>query len=111
MIEQPPSQAALSSFATDASVGRDLALRDAGQRVDADRDPARAAISIEHIADHGRRYPGEIVSFHTRVNIHAPTTGFEVRIQIPSGVEIDTYRSSNVGQMPLFYTYMEDAPR
>jgi phage tail-like protein len=117
MMEQPPpTHAALSSFATDASVARDLAVRDGGERIDESRDPTKAAVTVEHVADFTRRYPGEQVTFFTRVNIRAAIPGFSLRVHVPAGLEIDNYYASvdgNVveGKMPLFLTVMEPGER
>jgi phage tail-like protein len=108
MMEQtPPTQATLAAFAADATVSHEIARRDDGQRDDSALALSRPAITVDHVADNNRRYPGEIVSFYTRVNIHAPTPGFAVRVQVPAGLEVDTYRSSHEGQMPIFYSTME----
>lgn len=111
MEKSPPSQAALSAFATESTVSHEIARRDPGQRSDAGTSPVRSSISVEHVADNARRYPGEVVTFYTRVQIHTPVPGFAVRIRVPAGLEIDAYHSSNEGQMPIFYTAAEAAPR
>ncbi|MCC6456781.1 MAG: hypothetical protein IT328_17635 [Caldilineaceae bacterium] len=108
MMEQtPPTQATLAAFAADATVSHEVARRDDGQRDDHALTSSRPAITVDHVADNNRRYPGEVVSFYTRVEIHAPTPGFAVRVQVPAGLEVDTYHSSREGQMPLFYSTME----
>jgi phage tail-like protein len=112
MMEQtPPSQAALSSFTENATVASDLAVRAGGEQVDAALDPSRAALSVEHVADANRRYPGERVTLYTRVNIKSAVAGFSVRVQMPAGLEIDTYSSNNAGLMPLFLSVMEAGAR
>lgn len=112
MIEQtPPSNAALAAFTTDAMVGHEIARRDAGQQVDGGRDPSRAAISVDHVSDQKRCYPGERISFYTRVRVQAAVPGFQVRVQVPAGLEIETYRGVTDEQMPIFYSMMEAAPR
>lgn len=112
MMEQtPPSQAVLSSFAADATVAHEIAMRDGGQRVDEDKEPSKAAISVDHVADSSRRYPGEQIAFYTRVTVRAAVAGFTVRVQVPAGLEIDSYRSSAEGAMPVFFTTMESGAR
>jgi phage tail-like protein len=66
---------------------------------------------VEHVADFNRRYPGEHVTFFTRVTVRQAIPGFSLRVQMPAGLEIDNYYSNNEGQMPLFYTVMEGGPR
>lgn len=112
MIEQtPPSRAALESFATDASVSREIAMRDSGERVGREHDPSKAAITVEHVADFNRRYPGETITFYTRVNVRAAVAGFSVQVRMPAGVEIDHYHSATEGQLPVFLAAYEEAPR
>lgn len=112
MMEQtPPSNAALAAFATDAMVSHGVALRESGPRVEATLGPNQVAITVDHVADHNRRYPGEVVSFYTCVRIHAPTPGFAVRIQVPAGLEIDTYRAVDRDNLPIFYSVAETAAR
>lgn len=50
-------------------------------------------LEIAHIADHYRRYPGESVTWHTRVRVLNPTPEFTVRVGIPAHVPIEDYRS------------------
>ena len=111
MEQTPPTQAALSSFATDATVARDLAVRDGGARVDENRNPAHAAVSIEHVADFNRRYPGEMLTIFTRVKINAAVPGFTVRVQVPAGLEIENYQTSYPDLMPVFLSTMEAGAR
>jgi phage tail-like protein len=112
MMEQtPPSQAALSSFAADATVAHEIAMRDGGERVDQDKEPSKAAISVDHVSDFSRRYPGEQITFFTRVTVRSAVPGFTVRVQVPAGLEIDSYQSSTEGAMPVFFTVMEPGAR
>jgi len=41
---------------------------------------------VSHVADFYRRYPGELVTFHTRVDVQQPLTGLTVRITLPGGL-------------------------
>lgn len=111
MEQTPPSRETLSSFATDASVGRELATREGGAGTDAPDHATRPAITVEHVADFNLRYPGESVTFFTRVNVHDSVPGFSVSVRVPAGLEIENYHSSNAGQMPSFLTVMEAGPR
>ena len=112
MMEQtPPTTASLAAFASDATVSNELAVRERGQRVEDALGPARSAITVDHVADQSRRYPGEVVSFYTRIHIRAAVPGFAVRVQVPAGLEIDTYRAVDSGLMPIFYSVMEAPAR
>ena len=64
--------------------------------------PAGAAVTVDHVANANRCYPGEVVKLMTRVTVHAPVSGFELRIHLPTGVELDHYRALGGGQFPLF---------
>ena len=111
MEQTPPTQASLSSFVTDASVAHEIAYRDGGQSIAAGQDPSLTAITVEHVADFNRRYPGESVTFYTRVKVNVPTAGFLVRVQMPSGLEIDQYHSNTEGAMPLFFAAQDTGAR
>lgn len=112
MEQTPPTQAALSSFATTASVASDLARRDGGERAEDMQASSEAPLSVEHVADHNRRYPGETLTFYTRVQIHAAVPGFSLRVQIPAGLEVENYQSGQEGLlMPSFIVTMEPGAR
>jgi len=111
MEQTPPSRATLSSFATDSSVARSIAVRDGGVDANEAQDPSKVAITVEHIADNNLRYPGEILTLYTRVNVKSAVPGFSVHIQVPAGVEIEDYRSNIEGAMPLFLAVMEAGAR
>jgi len=59
--------------------------------------------TVSHIADFCRRYPGETVTFHTRLQISDPdenpeTGDLALRINLPPGLILDNYRAA--GAMP-----------
>jgi phage tail-like protein len=56
------------------------------------RPPARLAVA--HVADHYRRYPGESVTLHSRVEVLAPVRGFRLTIGLPEGLTPGEYRAS-----------------
>jgi phage tail-like protein len=43
-------------------------------------------ILISHVADHYRRYPGEDVTFHTRVQVQERVPGFTLRVVLPEAL-------------------------
>lgn len=45
-------------------------------------------IAIAHVADHTRRYPGEAVTFFTRIDVQQALTGFTLRIAVPDGLTL-----------------------
>ena len=111
MEKTPPTQAALTTFAANAAVASDVAVRGGGTSVADMEGSDDAAVSLDHVADFARRYPGENVTFHTRVKIHQEIPGFSLRIQVPAGLEIEHYHTSDDAMMPLFLTTMEEGER
>jgi phage tail-like protein len=49
-------------------------------------------ITVDHVVDHYRRYPGETLTFYTRVNIHAPISAFTLRVTLPAGLTMGDYQ-------------------
>ena len=50
------------------------------------------AVMIAHVADFSRRYPGEKVTFFTRVKVEQALTGFTLRIAVPEGLALGETR-------------------
>jgi phage tail-like protein len=42
--------------------------------------------TVSHVAGRGRCYPGEEVTFYTRLQVHAPTPALRLRVWIPDGL-------------------------
>jgi len=69
----------------------------------------QADCTVSHVADSYRRYPGETVTFHTRLQISDPEEKPEakdhrqgqlaLRVSLPPGLILDDYRA--LGAMPL----------
>jgi phage tail-like protein len=55
------------------------------------RDPV--PVRVAHVADFCRRYPGELVTFYTRVEVREPVPGFALRIVLPAGLSLEDYRA------------------
>ena len=51
-----------------------------------DNPPPSPALTIAHAADFNRRYPGETVTFFTRVDVCESCAGFTLRIALPDGL-------------------------
>jgi phage tail-like protein len=60
-----------------------------------------AALSLDHVADHYRRYPGELITFYTRVRVLQPVDGFLLQVFLPAGVEVDGYQASDPLRLPM----------
>jgi phage tail-like protein len=74
---------------------------DAGGVVRGNGATPASAVTVDHVVDAYRRYPGEQISFLTRVQVHAPVPGFTLQVQLPPGVEVETYRSDDRERVPL----------
>jgi phage tail-like protein len=64
------------------------------------RRPAEAAalVRLGHVAEPGKRYPGEPVTLHTRVEaLAALPLGFGVRIGVPAGLKLDAASAAYAG--------------
>jgi len=48
---------------------------------------------VDHVVDYYRRYPGEAVTFYTRVQVRQPLPDFTLRITIPEGLTFGDYRT------------------
>ena len=45
-------------------------------------------VTLSHVADAYRRYPGEPVTFHTRIDVLLPIAEFQLGLDIPPGIEV-----------------------
>jgi phage tail-like protein len=52
-------------------------------------------LAVSHVAEPQRRYPGEDVSFYTRVEVLEPLRGFKLQVSVPPGMVLGTYRALN----------------
>src|SRR5512137_1989415 len=46
------------------------------------------AVTLAHVADFSRRYPGEKVTFFTRVEVGQALPGFTLRLAVPEGLAL-----------------------
>jgi phage tail-like protein len=65
------------------------------------RDPG--SLAIDHVADFCRRYPGETVTFYTRVGVRQNLAGFALTVTIPAGLILGDYQalSGDGGALPV----------
>ena len=52
-----------------------------------------APVTVSHVADFYRRYPGERVTLYTRVEVREPLPGFTLRMTLPPGLILEDYRA------------------
>lgn len=57
------------------------------------RQNSQPPATVAHVADHGRRYPGEAVRFFTRVEVEEPLPGLVLRVVVPEGLALDGYQA------------------
>jgi phage tail-like protein len=73
--------------------------------------PNRQAVIIDHVVDHYYRYPGETLTFYSRVQIQESIPGFSLRVTIPAGLTIGDYRPPPGYREPLPELQVEDEDR
>jgi phage tail-like protein len=56
---------------------------------------------VSHVADFCRRYPGETVTFYTRVELDRADMSFSLQIDLPAGICLESSRSSLPGFSPI----------
>ncbi|MEJ2209157.1 MAG: phage tail protein [Anaerolineae bacterium] len=61
-----------------------------------------APVAVAHVADFYRRYPGEIVTFYTRVEVTPSLSSFCLRVILPAGLSITDYEAIDSRAMPRF---------
>jgi phage tail-like protein len=58
---------------------------------EANRQHDPAVLTVSHVADFCRRYPGETVTLYTRVEVPPPLPGFTLRVALPAGMILTDY--------------------
>jgi phage tail-like protein len=66
---------------------------EAVRRQDPSRPAEQVPLAVAHVADFYRRYPGETVSFYTRVDVEPALPGFTLRVVLPAGVILGDYEA------------------
>lgn len=62
-------------------------------------------VTIAHVADHYNRYPSEVVTFYTRLEINEAQSDLKIRIRLPQEVTLGDYRAiDHIELMPDFET-------
>lgn len=72
--------------ASDIGTSRPLAKAEAPAIVDS------GPVAVGHVSDFYHRYPGEVVTFHTRIDLREPASDLVLRIVVPDGLELVEYR-------------------
>jgi len=58
-------------------------------------------VTVSHVADFYRRYPGETLNFYTRIDVHETIAGFSLRVGIPPDLSLERYQALHDHQAPL----------
>ncbi len=66
-----------------------------------------SALSLAHVADFYKRYPGEVVTFYTRLEIHEPADDLSLRVWLPDGLALRDYLSPQPEHVPSLETWEE----
>jgi phage tail-like protein len=53
----------------------------------------QTSLTIAHVADHNRRYPGESVTFYTRLEAHQSLSDVALRVTLPPELLVESYRA------------------
>lgn len=69
----------------------------------------RQAVTVDHVADYNNRYPGEIVTFFTRVGVHWARSDLMLRIALPNGLELEDYQSPAALADTVPYVEVDDS--
>ncbi|NJN93503.1 MAG: hypothetical protein HC875_05115 [Anaerolineales bacterium] len=64
-----------------------------------------STLSLSHVADFYKRYPGEVVTFYTRLEIHEPADGLSLRVWLPDGLALRDYLSPQSDYVPNLETW------
>ncbi len=64
----------------------------------------RSGLAVSHTADFSRRYRGEQVTFHTRVDVLHRVSGYKINIGLPEGLILGSYQPAleSSGAPPRF---------
>ena len=70
----------------------------------------QARLAVSHVSDFRRRYPGEHVSLHTRVEATKSVPNYTLTVSIPQGLTAEAFRVFPAGEndVPLVYL-LDDA--
>jgi phage tail-like protein len=61
---------------------------------------AQPALTVAHVADFYRRYPGEAVTFYTRVEVLRTLPGYRLSVSLPPGLEMAAYQAPPAHGLP-----------
>jgi phage tail-like protein len=65
-------------------------------------------VTVAHVADLYHRYPGEVVTLHTCVDLRESLSDLTLRISIPAGLEMGEYRAPHEKAGVSLYVEVDD---
>src|SRR5512136_3286894 len=74
-------------------------------------DQALPPLRIDHVADFYRRYPGDLVTFYTRIGVQQPVTGITLQVSLPAGLVLGDYHAPPELGDPLPVVAFDDGRR
>jgi phage tail-like protein len=74
-------------------------------------DQALQPLRVDHVADFYRRYPGDLVTFYTRIGVQQPVTGITLQISLPAGLVLGDYQAPPELGDPLPVVAFDDGRR
>jgi phage tail-like protein len=74
-------------------------------------DHALPPLRVDHVADFYRRYPGDLVTFYTRIGVQQPVTGLTLQVSLPAGLILGDYQAPPELGAPLPVVAFDDGRR
>jgi phage tail-like protein len=74
-------------------------------------DQALQPLRVDHIADYYCRYPGDLVTFYTRIGVQQPVTGITLQVSLPAGLVLGDYQAPPELGDPLPVVAFDDGRR
>lgn len=62
----------------------------------------RGPVLVSFVAEHNHVYGGESLTLFAQVEVGAPIDGFVLRLRVPAGMELETYRAVDSDRLPAF---------
>jgi hypothetical protein len=80
----------------------DLAPAEPGGPLGPTAKDRNGPLSVSYVAEHNHVYGGESLTLFAQVEARAPVGGYTLRIRLPAGLEIETYRGPDPNDLPMF---------
>ena len=74
-------------------------------------DQALHPLRVDHVADFYCRYPGDLVTFYTRIGVRQPVPGITLQVSLPAGLVLGDYQAPPGLGDPLPVVAFDDGRR